>query len=146
MTQKKAQPDRNPPQAGRVGAPSKFSDDKEAMVISVIANGGTINDAAKAIKVDPSTIKRWLAHEEREDFRAQYARARESQADAFADEIIDVARDDRRDPQQARLLVDALKWAAGKRKPKVYGDKLELSGDEKSPLTVNVITRFEGAP
>jgi transposase len=99
-------------------------DDKEARFVEIIANGGTIREAADEIKVDPSTITRWLQDESRVALRTQYAHAREAQADAFADEIVDVARDKVRDPAQARVLIDALKWAAGKRKPKVYGDKV----------------------
>jgi len=104
--------------------PDEPFDDKEARFVEIIANGGTIREAADEIKVDPSTITRWLQDESRVALRTQYAHAREAQADAFADEIVDVARDKVRDPAQARVLIDALKWAAGKRKPKVYGDKV----------------------
>ena len=109
----------------RTGAPSKFSDDKEAAVIAAIAEGGTLADAAAAADVDRSTVKRWLAADDREEFRAQYVQARQDQADAFADKILDIARNDKRDPSCRRVEIDALKWLAGKRKPKVYSDKTE---------------------
>jgi len=99
-------------------------DEREAQIVQHIAEGGTIRSAADLVGVDQSTITRWLQDESRTAFRTQYAHAREAQADAFADEIVDVARDKVRDPAQARVLIDALKWAAGKRKPKVYGDKV----------------------
>jgi hypothetical protein len=63
--------------------------------------------------------------------REQYARAREDQAEALADEILDVARAASNATWgQDRLLIDALKWHASKLKPKVYGDKqhIEHSG------------------
>lgn len=74
-----------------------------------------------------STVMRWLGDDEA--FRENYARAREAQGDAYADRIDDVA--DRVlsgeiDPQAARVAIDALKWSAGKRLPKKYGDKLGL--------------------
>ena len=105
-------------------------DEREAQIVQHIAEGGTIRSAADLVGVDASTITRWLQDESRTAFRTQYAHAREAQADAFADEIIDVARDKLLEPSHARLRVDALKWAAGKRKPKVYGDKqhVEHSG------------------
>ena len=69
----------------------------------------------------------------------RYARAREASADADADRVKDVA--DRTlsgeyDPQAARVAIDALKWSAGKRKPKVYGDKLDVN--HGGGITVNI--------
>ena len=75
----------------------------------------------------------------------RYARAREASADADADRVKDVA--DRTlsgeyDPQAARVAIDALKWSAGKRKPKVYGDKLELGGTGASgEILIGQVTR-----
>ena len=58
------------------------------------------------------------------EFRQQYAHAREAQGDIYADCVVDTAMDATIDPAVARVRIDALKWAAGKRKPKVYGDKV----------------------
>ena len=74
-----------------------------------------------------ATVMRWLEADER--FRENYARAREAQGDAYADRIDDVAErvlSGEIDPQAARVAIDALKWSAGKRLPKKYGDKLGL--------------------
>lgn len=60
----------------------------------------------------------------------QYARAREAQGDADADAIGDIAArvlSGEYDPAAARVAIDALKWSAGKRLPKKYGDKLDLN-------------------
>ena len=35
-----------------------------------------------------------------------------------------------------RLQIEARKWLLSKVAPKKYGDKLELSGDEKAPLSI----------
>lgn len=74
----------------------------------------------------------------------QYARAREAQADKFADEIIAIADDGTRDTftdengnertnqeviARSRLRVDARKWLAGKMAPKKYGDKLDVEAN-----------------
>jgi hypothetical protein len=82
----------------------------------------------------PSTaaVCRWLAANK--GFREQYARARELQADALFDDILDIA-DGRKallegndpDVQRDRLAVDARKWMAGKLQAKKYGDKLDLN-------------------
>ena len=85
-------------------------------------------------------VFRWLG--KFPSFSDQYARAREAQADAIFDEILDIADDSANDwvereggpqlngehVQRARLRIDARKWMAGKMRPKVYGDKLDLGG------------------
>lgn len=72
-----------------------------------------------------STVFRAL--ESDEAFRDQYARAREAQADTMFDEIMSIADDDTEDVNRSRLKVDARRWAAGKLRPKVYGEKLDLN-------------------
>lgn len=96
---------------------------------------------------------RWLA--DSESFQQQYARAREEQADTLADEIVSISDEregraivageevavvfDSTAVARNRLRVDARKWVASKLKPKKYGDKLALGGDEDNPLVVKVI-------
>ena len=82
-----------------------------------------------------------------------YARAKESQADFMAEQILEIADDgtndyvirenkagekveaiDHEHVQRSKLRVDARKWVAAKLKPRKYGDKLELSGDPERPL------------
>lgn len=93
---------------------------------------------------DKATILRWL--EKHESFRDQYARAREAQADHLAEEIIAIADDGSKDteirytasgePYQAedhewvnrsKLRIEARKWTAAKLRPKVYGDKVDVT-------------------
>ena len=77
---------------------------------------------------DWTTVRRWLR--ERAEFRTQYAHARETSADALEARIVaemDMAVDGET-ASVARVRIDALKWMAGKRSPKVYGDKINLSG------------------
>ncbi len=104
-------------------------DSKEAEFIRVISEGGTLNDAAEACGVHRTTLLRWLREDETGELRNQYARAREDQGDFAADEIAELRRKVATgivDPQAARVMFDTLRWEAGKRKPKVYGDKLNL--------------------
>ena len=61
-------------------------------------------------------------------------RAREDQADAHVEEMLDVARQavnakSSEEVQGYKLLVDTLKWRASKMKPRSYGDKLTLEGE-----------------
>ncbi len=84
-----------------------------------------------------TTILKWLR--ESEAFASQYARARENQGDFYADQITTIAREcppDVGEVQRARLLIDTYKWVAGKRRPKVYGDRLAL--DQQGAVQVVV--------
>ncbi len=58
----------------------------------------------------------------------QYTRARDRQADHFGEcvsEIADGVLSGEYDYNAARVAVDALKWSAGKMKPKKWGDRVE---------------------
>jgi hypothetical protein len=106
-----------------------------------------------------STVFRWLAADEM--FRDQYARAREAQADAIFDEILDIADEEhttvKRDPdggevevtydstavQRNRLRIDARKWMAGKLRPKVYGEKVDVAHGSDPDKPVKLV--FEWA-
>ncbi len=70
------------------------------------------------------TIFAWMRlHEE---FSNNYTRAREQQADTFADEMQAIADNSDGDHQRDRLRIDTRKWIASKLKPKKYGDKIEV--------------------
>jgi hypothetical protein len=105
-----------------------------------------------------STVRLWLL--DNPDFSVQYARARDEQADAYADEIAAIA--DERPPMvgdtnhQAgekagedgntrmdsafvawqRVRIDTRKWIASKLKPKKYADKVDLNhaGPDGGPM------------
>jgi hypothetical protein len=115
--------------------------DRHAKFIEIIANNGTLDDVAEQLKVHRTTPLRWLREDETGELRNQYACAREDQGDLSADDIKTITRRMLRgeiDPQSARVAIDALKWDAGKRKPKVYGDKLALGGDPDNPVRMVV--------
>ena len=122
--------------------PDEPFDDKEARFVELIAEGGTIRSAAAELGVSPALLCKWLADPGRESLREQYTRAREAQGDAYADAVIDTALDKTLDPATARVRIDALKWAEGKRKTMVYGDKLAVGGDDTMPpVSVEIIKR-----
>lgn len=69
-----------------------------------------------------TTVKTWLRDDEQ--FRASYVRAREDQADYFADEVVDVGRSATKETAGAvREHINALTWAASKINKSKYGDK-----------------------
>lgn len=105
-----------------MGRPSGFSDDAEEAILDIIRDGGTLETAAQAAKVSSRTILRWLQDDE--EFCRKYVRAREDQGDWFADKVATYALDETKEPADITARVNALKWLAAKRKPKVYGDRV----------------------
>ncbi len=122
-----------------VGRPTTYSQETADKICELIARGMSLRAiCASADMPAGGTVHRWLA--EHQDFQEQYARAREEQADGFADEIIDIADSvapETGEVAKAKLQIDARKWKASKLAPKKYGEKLELDAD----MRVKVETR-----
>lgn len=112
----------------KLGRPTKYNGEMIEDICEKIANGRSLRSICAEDGVPPmKTIYRWL--EANEEFRHQYARAREKQADYFAEEIIEIADSAEAESaavSKAKLQIDARKWAASKIAPKKYGDKTEL--------------------
>ena len=128
--------------------PSEYTEDVAATICQGLADARSLRSICLDEEMpSQSTVFRWLADERYASFREQYARAREAQADAIFDEILDIADDgsndwmERHDDEggnigwkengeamaRSRLRVDARKWMAGKLRPKVYGDKIDMN-------------------
>jgi len=135
------------------GRPSKYTDEIAAQICERIAG----SESLKSICAEPdmpceSTVRGWLAKGDKGEepfvrFLRQYVRAREDQADTDADDINDIGRKTLKgeyDPQAARVAIDALKWSAGKRNPKKYGDKVtnEHTGPDGGPIESSVRVVF----
>lgn len=88
----------------------------------------------------------WLA--DHPGFAAQYAHARDMQADHYVEETLEIADlATSEDYQVARLRVDARKWFASKLAPKKYGDRVhtELTGKDGGPIQSEVTDPVETA-
>jgi transposase-like protein len=70
------------------------------------------------------TVYTWVR--ENEEFRQNYARAREDQGHTVADKLIQLREDvesGKLDPQAATFIMNSIKWESGKRAPKMFADK-----------------------
>ena len=118
--------------------PSKYSDALAGEICSRIAQGTPLRTiCADAGMPGLATVITWLG--KYPEFQAQYARAREEQADALADDIVRIA-DEAPPPDSEtgkidsawvawqRNRIDARKWTAMKLKPKKYGYRVALTG------------------
>ena len=112
----------------KTGRPSKYSDEMAEKICEKIANGRSLRSiCAEDGMPTTSTVCKWLI--ENKEFSEQYARARDKQADYFAEEIIEIADSAEAESAavaKAKLQIDARKCAASKIAPKKYGDKQEI--------------------
>lgn len=144
------------------GRPSIFTDELAATILERLADGESLRSiCADEGMPNRSTVFRWLS--QNDEFRDQYAHAREEQADALFDELLEIADDGSNDWMERRngdgecigwvengealrrsaLRIEARKWMASKLLPKKYGDRsqMEVSGPNGGALQV-VIKRF----
>jgi len=145
--------------------PTEFTPALGDAICEELADGVSLRTICQSVEMpNRSTVFRWLhrgtlsdAAAELTEFCDQYARARESCADAFADDVVhmadaplvgeitvekqqsvgrgehahleDVTEVTTRDNvERSRLKIDARKWAAGKLNPKRYGPKIQHDG------------------
>lgn len=139
------------------GRPSEYS----VEVATAICDRLSVGESLRSICDDEampgrSTVFRWLANIR--EFQDQYARAREAQADYWAEQIIEISDDGQNDTYtdgegnertnqdviaRSRLRVDTRKWLMARMAPKKYGDKVvqEIVGKDGGP--VETVTRVE---
>jgi hypothetical protein len=77
-----------------------------------------------------STFVLWM--NEHEDIAKQYARAMDVRQAILFDEVVDLSDDSKGEVQRNRLQVDARKWALSKMNPKKYGDKVDVTSNQKT--------------
>lgn len=140
-----------------MGRPSDYTTEIAMTICERLVEGESLRAICREDAMPGlSTVFRWL--ESHEPFREQYARAREMQAEGFADELTEIADDARNDWMErslkggetekvidsehitrSRLRVDTRKWIASKLLPKKYGDKLETThqGPGGGPIVIS---------
>lgn len=137
------------------GRPSEYTKEIADEICERIAEGESLRRICLSDHLpNRKTIFHWLLNDTHPGFCDQYRKAREMQAENFADEMNDIADDGSNDYmenvddqgavigyklngehiQRSKLRIDTRKWIASKLKPKKYGDKLELSGDAEAPV------------
>jgi hypothetical protein len=109
-------------------------------ILDRISEGESLLKILKSDKKYPArqTVYNWLNKQHKEydpHFLDNYARAKEDGGDLDAERIEEIALkalEGEYNPNAARVAIDALKWTAGKKRPKKYGDKLDLTTDGES--------------
>ena len=108
----------------KIGRPTKYTTEWAERFCDLIAEGQSIREiCSQPGQPDKSQVYRWLDQDI--DFRDQYVRAREAQADKYFQEIVEIA--DAATPETvnvARLRVDSRKFTVARLAPKKYGDHI----------------------
>lgn len=107
--------------------------------IQLIEKGASIRQACATLQISFNTLAN--LEKEDEEFKKQYACAREYRDEVLFDQILEIITEEPsevelNDPskmnaftQRKKLKADTIKWVLAKMQPKKFGDKLELNGD-----------------
>ncbi len=101
-----------------------------------MANGETLTRILKEEnQPDYCVFMNWV--QSSEELYKKYARARQIQADYFADQTVEIS-DTETDNNRARNRMDARRWHAAKIAPRKYGDKVvqEHTGEGGGPIAI----------
>lgn len=141
------------------GRPSLYSEELVDRICEKIATSNKGLHSIIAENEDfPSfgTVFSWLGQADKKYFLDKYTHARELQAEFMADEMIKIADDSSNDTvetefgekenkewtNRSRLRVETRKWIASKLKPKVYGDKIDITTKDQPINNLPDLSKF----
>lgn len=128
--------------------PTIYSEELALEICEQIAQGKSLRSICELEEM-PSlrTVMYWC--NDNKEFLQQYTRAREAQADYYADELIEIADtllkdddgktfDDPTAVARAKLRIETRKWIASKLKSKSYGEKVtqEITGKDGGAIQI----------
>lgn len=135
--------------------PSIYSEELGLKICDLLASGMSLLQICKQKEMpDKATVFNWLG--KKQAFLDNYIRAREAQMETMAHEIEEIADNEEGDfyssdkgfvpnhakIQRDKLRVDTKKWLMSKMKPKKYGERQTLVGEQDNPLTINLVTKM----
>ena len=134
------------------GRPEEYTEELANRICEKITQGMSLKSTVEQDEDLPSlqTIYSWLS--KHNNFLDNYTQATQNRTEAQLEELNrlgDIAIQEASNTgdkranavvQAYKLKADNMKWVMSKMKPKKYGDKLELAGDQDNPITVNLIS------
>ena len=104
------------------GRPSTYTEEMGNLICDKLTEGVSLRKMCMEDGFPAaSTVYVWL--DRFPDFAERYARAREAATEDMLEDILQIADDDKIDPNDKRVRIDTRKWVMGRLKPKKYGDK-----------------------
>ena len=134
----------------KLGRPSKYTPEIAAEICERLSKGEPLTQICRDDHMPAdSTVREWSKDDA--TLSGDIARARINGFDAIAVQCLEIAEErpertaagsiDSGSVQHAKLRIETRLKLLAKWDPKRYGEKLELSGDENNPLTIQTIKR-----
>lgn len=130
------------------GRPTVYDEQTASDILARLAEGESLRSICRSDEMPAESTVRLWALDDREGFAARYTRARELQAERWAEEVLDISDNgkagDMVQMMQLRLRVDARKWLLSKLLPKKYGESATLkhTGPDGGAVEVSVTRRI----
>ena len=105
--------------------------EQQRVAIEMAAEGESITRIIEELCVTPMAFWQFRQHDPK--FQDFFEQARQDGLESIADTLLTIP-DTYADVQRGKLKSDNIKWLLSKRKPQVYGDKLELNVHETIDL------------
>ena len=126
--------------AKRLGRPSSFTPAIGARICERLVEGESLRTiCADDDMPSRAGVMKWLASGQYPIFLDQYTRAKEASGDTDADDVAHYARQaacGAIEPAAATAAINGLKWTAGKKAPKKYGDKVAVVGGSETDAPI----------
>jgi hypothetical protein len=124
-----------------------YTEELAEAICMEIACGDGVEEACSKHDVGKRTFFAWLS--QNKSLQQHYMRARDSRSDAHFEsskDIIDQLKSGSITSDQARIMLDEIKWKCAKQAPKKYSDKYTVAGDLESPLIslTAIVNQIEG--
>lgn len=133
------------PFPGKAGRPSTYTQEVADEIVKRMIEGESLTAICKDEGMPPRvTVYSWF--DNRPDFYARCARAREALADYLVDEIDELAKSvTPENLDKIKLQVSTKQWRAMKMAPRMYGERVrtEVTGDNGGPIKVETKQKID---
>lgn len=102
----------------------RLTAEQKQIAIGLASQGKTLAEIRDAIGISQQEF--WEYRQENSDFAEAFARARQEGLEELADGLLTITEEEH-DVQKARLRSENVRWLLSKRKPHVYGDRIDLN-------------------
>lgn len=137
----------------KIDKPNQYTQEKAKIVLEMLAKGKLVKSIEERLGLSRSALYMW--QERHEDFREEYARAREKGFDRIAEEMLEIASNEQittttitseqgvtlkeeDNIQSRKLQVDTRKWLLSKWSKRKYGDQksVEMTGKDGNAIEI----------